>query len=192
MMHDFIDEYIKQISKMLTELAVQKDFIENLASEIVVRAIKGKCVFVFGNGGSAATASHFVSDLCKGANCEGKPKVKAICFSDNIPTFTAWANDTSFEDVFARQMDTFAENGDLAIAISCSGNSINVLKAVEVARRKGVYCIGLCGFDGGALAKLADTAIINSSKYIQQTEDIHVLMLHLTSMLVKQKLETEC
>ena len=116
------------------------------------------------------------------------PRVRALCLADNIPMVTAWANDESYDAIFAEQLKVYCDADDLVVAISGSGNSPNVLRAVEVAKESGATCFALCGFDGGQLARLAHHAIVIPAKHIQQVEDIHLLILHSASLLVKQRL----
>jgi Phosphoheptose isomerase len=154
--------------------------------ELLERArIKGRRVYVSGNGGSASTASHFASDLAKGAICEGKPRIKAFALTGNIPLLSAWANDTAYENIFAEQLENFIEAGDIAIGISGSGNSQNVLNGVEVAKAKGATTIGFIGFDGGKLEDLVDLAIIVPSYNMEQVEDIHLLLEHVITTCLR-------
>lgn len=184
-------EYLDQIVGLVNELRKQEDFVHQLANEIVDRCMQGKQVIVFGNGGSAANASHFVCDLSGSAAGEAGLKIKALCLTDNTTLLTAWANDESYEAIFAQQLKVYCNPGDLVIAISCSGNSLNVLRGIEVAKQGGASCFALCGFDGGRLAKLADHAIVISARHIKQIEDIHLVTLHIVSLLVKEKLKSQ-
>jgi D-sedoheptulose 7-phosphate isomerase len=187
-MNGFI-AYIDHVTALLGELKRQRELVLGLVDEIVARIIEGKQVIVFGNGGSAATASHFVCDLAKGTITPGCPRVRALCLADNTPLITAWANDKSYDSIFAEQLKVYLDPDDLVVAISGSGNSPNVLRAVEVAKEGGATCYGLCGFDGGQLAQLAHYAIVIPAEHIQQVEDIHLLILHSISLLVKERLE---
>jgi D-sedoheptulose 7-phosphate isomerase len=111
---------------------------------------------VAGNGGSAATATHWVNDLCKATRAEGRLPIKAMCLTDNTSFLTALANDEGYDRVFAGQLESFAKPGDVLIVISASGNSPNLVRAVETAREGGVATIALLGFDGGILKEKAD------------------------------------
>ena len=182
-----VAEYLDQLAELIEGLKAQQRFITRLADEIVAKAIQSKQVIVFGNGGSATTASHFICDLCKGTLTEESLKVKGLCLTDNTSMVTAWANDESYDAIFAQQLNIYCNPGDLVIAISGSGNSPNVLKGVEVAKEKGATCFGLCGFNGGQLARLVDDAIIIPGENIQQAEDMHLVILHLVSLLVKER-----
>lgn len=150
----------------------------------VVQTIKGaweqgKHVMICGNGGSAALASHLACDLQKGIGGSCQKKLRAIAFTDGMPTITAWANDTEYANIFAEQVETWAGSGDVLIAISASGNSTNVLRAVEVAKAHGVTTIGLSGFDGGKLATMVDKSFVVASHNMQYVEDIHTVLSHL-------------
>ncbi len=150
-----------------------RDLVERARNE-------GRQIFLCGNGGSAATASHMTNDLGKGASYgrQGTDRFRVIALTDNVPWMTALANDVSYESIFAEQLENLGQAGDLLIAISGSGNSENVLRAVDVARRKGMTSVGLTGFDGGRLATEADLAIVAKSHHMGRVEDIHAIILH--------------
>jgi D-sedoheptulose 7-phosphate isomerase len=152
-----------------------------------------KTTFLFGNGGSAALASHFACDLAKGTWIQGTSgkRFRAVALTDNLPMLTAWANDSGYEDVFAEQLRGFIQPDDVALAISCSGNSRNVLKALEVAREAGAVTVGLGGFDGGFMRSLCDTALIVSSDNIQIIEDLHLSVAHCLFTLMRNHIVQE-
>lgn len=138
----------------------------------------GRRIFMFGNGGSAANASHIVNDLVKSIVQPGQPRYKVFCLSDNTPLLTAYANDVSYDEVFAAPLAALAEPGDIAFALSGSGNSPNVLRGMEAARELGLTRIGLTGRDGGKLAPLCDIAVIVPTDSMQIIEDAHLVILH--------------
>jgi len=178
-----IKKYISEVSATLERLP-----IENIAQvvELLEEArLKAKRVFIFGNGGSAATASHFAADLSKGTISHGKPRIKALALTDNIPLLSAWANDTAYENVFAEQLENLVEAGDIVIGISGSGNSINVLKGIKTAKLKGATTIGFIGFAGGKLRELVDTSIIVPSNVMEQIEDVHLLLEHVITTCLR-------
>lgn len=149
------------------------------ALELLLEAYRrGRRVYFLGNGGSAATASHAANDFCKLTITPGKPRVRALALTDNVPLITAWANDSAYGDVFAEQLENLLEPGDVVVAISGSGNSPNVLKAVELARARGAATIGWTGFQGGRLKDLVDVAIIVPSDSMAQIEDVHLTLNH--------------
>jgi len=140
---------------------------------------QGKQIFLCGNGGSAATASHMANDLGKGASYGRQRPFRAIALTDNIPWITALANDVDYESVFAEQLRNFGQEGDVLIAISGSGNSQNVLNAVQVAREMGMTTVGWTGFGGGRLAGMVDLPVVVDSDHMGRVEDVHVILMHL-------------
>jgi D-sedoheptulose 7-phosphate isomerase len=163
------------------------DIIASLPAEQIdeiVRMLKeaheqGKHVLLCGNGGSGALASHLACDLQKGIGCLTDRKFRALAITDAMPLVTAWANDTEYSNIFAEQVATWARPGDMLIAISGSGNSPNVLRAVEMANEIGVTTVALTGMGGGKLAPMSTKAIVVPSDNMQQIEDIHVILGHL-------------
>lgn len=136
-------------------------------------------IFVCGNGGSAATASHFATDMVKGASY-GRPKrFRILALTDSISTITAYANDLSYEAVFVEQLKNFAQPGDLVMGISGSGNSPNVLRAIEYANSIGCRTIALTGRDGGRLAPLAQLTIHVPEPHMGRIEDAHLVVCHM-------------
>lgn len=139
----------------------------------------GRRIFVCGNGGSAATASHFVCDMIKGASLCGAPRFRIQALNDCIPTLTAYSNDVSYDVVFAEQLCNFAESGDLFMAISGSGNSPNVVRAMEYANAAGCRTIALTGRDGGKLGPLAQLNIHVEAPHMGRIEDAHMIVCHM-------------
>ena len=140
---------------------------------------RDKRIYAIGNGGSASTASHFVVDMGKGASIGREKRFKTIPLTDNMEWITALGNDLSYEDVFVEQLKNFAEPGDVLLAISGSGNSENVLRAVKYAREVGCVTIGFTGFKGGKLNGLVDHGIVVPSDHMGRIEDIHVILQHM-------------
>ncbi|MDO4565790.1 MAG: SIS domain-containing protein [Oscillospiraceae bacterium] len=136
-------------------------------------------IFTLGNGGSAATASHMVCDFNKGISAYSPKKFRMTCLSDNIPTLMAIANDISYEDVFAEQLRGELKKGDVVLAISGSGNSKNIIKAVEYAKGEGAVIIGMCGYDGGRLKELSDFVMHAEIDDMQISEDLHMVFDHM-------------
>jgi D-sedoheptulose 7-phosphate isomerase len=158
-------------------------------TELLFRAYDaGRMVFLFGNGGSAALASHFACDLGKGiANGTGK-RFRVLALTDNVPLMTAWANDAKYQDIFAEQLANFVQRGDIALAISGSGNSPNVLRALELARQAGAITVGLAGFQGGKMKELCDRCMIVPSDNMQIIEDLHVCVAHALFTALRRKI----
>lgn len=171
-----INEYLAGLKSIFGKLDVVA--IQNAVELLNHRRHCRKTVFTFGNGGSASTASHFACDLAKNAYDTDYP-FKAICLADNLPSITAYANDEGYENVFTGQLKRLLTAGDILLAISASGNSPNVVTAVQYAKDKGHSVIGLTGFDGGKLRQLADISIHVDSDVIEQVEDVHLMVCHI-------------
>ena len=148
----------------------------------------GKTIFILGNGGSAATASHLACDLAKTASIPGHPRLRALALTDNVPLLTAWGNDASYEVVFAEQVRTFAQPGDLVIAISASGNSPNVLAAADAAHAAGALVIGVTGFGGGRLLARSDVCLVVPSHEYGPVEDAHMILVHAVTAALRATL----
>lgn len=177
--------YFRDMAAVLLNLPVEEI---TRTIEVLGRARdEGRRVFVFGNGGSAATASHFVCDLVKGTSRRRGPRFKAFALNDNIPTFSAYANDVGYEKVFAEQLLALADAEDVAIGVSASGRSPNVLQAMDTARHRGLITIGLTGFQGGELKNKVDTSIIVPSDSMQLIEDAHLVILHAVFLALCQE-----
>ena len=195
----------------MTDLATLPGYVQNYVREAhaaldapyfveAVRKIAGirlraraddRTVFFFGNGGSASTASHFVTDIAKvagGTAAKGPGKrFRCLCLNDNVPGVTAWANDVNYASVFAGQLRALAVRGDVAVAISGSGNSPNVLEAVRAARAMGLTTVGLTGMGGGQLKDLVDVALVVPSNSMQHTEDTHLVTLHVLTAYLRDE-----
>lgn len=152
--------------------------IDQVAEVLYKAYLQHQAVLLFGNGGSAALASHLACDLGKGTVLNGAERFRVIALTDNIPLITAWANDSRYEDIFAEQMRNFIQPRDIAFAISGSGNSSNVLRALELARAVGAYTIGLGGYQGGKMKSLCDLCIVVPSENMQIIEDLHLSIGH--------------
>jgi D-sedoheptulose 7-phosphate isomerase len=170
-------QYFEELQRVMGSLP--KDGIDQIAETLVKAYDAGRTVYLFGNGGSASLASHFACDLGKGtAYCNGGKRFRALALTDNLPTLTAWANDSSYEDVFSEQLRNFVQAGDVTLAISGSGNSKNVLNALRVAQEAGATTVGISGFEGGEMKSLCDICVIVPSNNMQIIEDLHVAMAH--------------
>ncbi len=179
-----IQAYLSAVGATLANLPV--DTIAQVVNLIETARGNGKRIFTFGNGGSAATASHFAADLSKGAISKGKPRIKAFALTDNVSLLSAWANDTAYENIFAEQLENFIEPGDIAIGISGSGNSPNVLNGITVAKAKGAITIGFIGFEGGKLKYLVDIAVVVPNHNMEQVEDVHLLLEHVITTCLRE------
>jgi len=184
----FSKDYLREIKHILD--LMEEDLINELdkIATIFIKARDNKrTIFIMGNGGSASTASHFVGDLSKGTIVEGQSRFKAISLTDNIPNMLAWANDSSFEDIFVEQLKNLMKPGDIVVGISGSGNSMNVIKAIDYANKNGAITIGLSGYDGGKLIKYAKENIHVPSFYMQRVEDVHIIIEHLLTSLIRDE-----
>ena len=180
-------QYFDELQRVVTSLCHES--IDQIA-DILLKAYDGsRVVYMFGNGGSASLASHFACDLGKGtAYCNGGKRFRVLALTDNIPTMTAWANDASYEDIFSEQLRNFVQPQDVAIAISGSGNSKNVLNALAVAREAGAITIGISGFQGGRMKELCDVCVIVPSDNMQVIEDLHLAMAHSIFRIVSARM----
>ncbi len=159
--------------------SIPPDTIARIVAILEAARSEGRLVLLFGNGGSAATASHMACDLNKTALHPEFPRLRAMALTDNVPLMTAWANDTHFHSVFVEQMQNFLDPGDIVIAISASGRSRNILDAVRRAREVGAVTIGLTGFNGGHLKDLVDVCLVIQSDNMGQIEDAHLVVGHI-------------
>jgi len=151
----------------------------------------GNTVYTFGNGGSGASASHFCEDLGKGTllNLNGHKRFKVLSLSDNLPYILAWANDHGYETIFEQQLRNFGQEGDVAIGISGSGNSENVIRAIKYANSIGMHTIGFTGYDGGELGKIVNHQIHVPSFNMGIVESVHVSIMHYVVIALKERLE---
>lgn len=169
--------YFEQLASLIPRLPYEA--MDRIVEYIVRACRQERTIFIFGNGGSAASASHMVCDLNKGATqASGTLRIKALALTDNVPLLTAWANDLSYEHVFSEQLKNFVRAGDVALALSCTGNSGNVLAGLRTARQMGALTAAFAGFDGGAMKELCHICAIVPCDNMQMIEDLHQAMLH--------------
>ncbi len=174
-----------------TRAAIEAPYLLDGLRQVVPLLLKarseGHTVFFFGNGGSAATSSHMSQDLGKLTIAPGKRRFRTVSLTDALPLILAWANDSSYAEVFAEQVKSHGRPGDVAIGISGSGNSPNVLRALEEARRTGMTTVGLIGMGGGKMKPLCDVAIVVPSGNMQHIEDVHHILLHLLTAYLRDQ-----
>jgi D-sedoheptulose 7-phosphate isomerase len=187
-MMEFIQEYISTLQLTMDQLPRQ--VIADVIYLLQQARRNGSQVFILGNGGSASTASHFACDLAKNTRQEGLPHYRVIGLTDNMAMFSALANDEGYENVFSEQLASLVRPGDIVIAISASGNSKNVIKAAQAARRHEATVIGFTGFDGGRLGQLADVNLHVNSNIIEHVEDIHLMLEHLIVKTIKEQVQS--
>ncbi len=171
-----LEDHIDEVRSVLARIPINA--IERVVSIILEAYRQNKHVYILGNGGSASTATHFACDLSKATIIEGRVRLRVTSLTDNVALLTAWANDTSYENVFAEQLCNLVNSGDVVIAISASGNSPNVLAAIEAARARGAVTVGLVGFAGGSVKRVADAAIHVRSDSYGVVEDCHLVLEH--------------
>lgn len=172
-----IKEYLAHEIRVLESLDVES--INDALNLLQSTFENGNTVFTFGNGGSSSTASHFQNDFNKGVSEHTEKKFNLLCLNDNVATMMAVANDIGFEEIFRFQLTGHIKPGDVVLAISGSGNSKNVINAVEYAKEQGCKVIGLTGFSGGKLKELSDVSLHAPINSMQITEDIHMIFDHL-------------
>ncbi len=173
----FADRYLDQLRAALDTVDLAR--VEQACQWFAEARDAGRTIFVCGNGGSAATASHFVNDVVKTASYGRQRRFRILALTDSVPLITAYSNDVSFECIFAEQLKNFAQPGDLVMALSGSGNSPNVVCAVAWANQAGCRTIALTGRDGGRLASLAQLSIHVAEPHMGRIEDIHLAVCHM-------------
>ncbi len=171
-----IEDYFFKLKNTIDAISIEN--FNEVLNVLVNAKNEERTVFIMGNGGSAATASHFVCDFNKGLSVEGEIRFKFICLNDNIPSLMAIANDLSYDDIFVEQLKNYFRKGDLVIGISGSGNSMNVVKAINFANFNGGTTIGITGYDGGKLMKICNYNINIPVHDMQITEDLHMVLDH--------------
>ena len=182
---EYIQTYISALQETMGRLP--QPLIFQVIYTLQNARMQGSQIFIMGNGGSASTASHFVCDLAKNTRYGGLPHFRVIGLADNMEIFSAYANDEGYESVFSQQLINLIKPGDIVIAISASGNSKNVLNAVDEARKYGVTTIGFTGFDGGRLGQMVDIHIHVQSDIIEHVEDIHLMLEHMIVRTIKDQ-----
>ena len=183
----FPQQYKSELLKAIETIELDK---VNQAIELFREArANGRHIFVCGNGGSASTASHFACDIVKGASFNRPSRFRIMALTDQLPTLTAYANDVSYDSVFVEQLRNFAEPGDLFMGISGSGNSPNVLRAIEYANSIGCRTIALTGRDGGKLGPLAQLNIQVLAPHMGRIEDAHMIVCHMIGYYFMEEVE---
>lgn len=172
---------------------INSEEIDLMISQIYNAYEKQQMIFVIGNGGSAANASHFAQDLAKGTKTsdDSAKRIRALSLTDNLAFISALGNDEGFENIFEQQLKTFASKGDLLIAISGSGNSANIIKAVDWGNENGLTTVGVTGFDGGLLHKINKMSLHIPLDDMCTVESIHSIILHYVVIELKKKMEAE-
>lgn len=171
-----IRDYFAAVQRLLDEIPFEA--VDQIVDTLLNASYAGRTVFICGNGGSAATATHFACDLAKRPTVPGQPRFRVVALTDNISLMTAISNDISYEAVFSEQLLPLVREGDVVIGISGSGNSQNVLNAIEVARNAGAITVGFCGYDGGKLKGRVDYPVHVPCNVMAMVEDVHLMLEH--------------
>ena len=181
-----IQEYISHLQGVLERLSLP-DVRQSI--DLVMEVYQAdRQIFVIGNGGSASTASHIATDLGKGTSLPGVRRFRVISLTDNVATMTAWSNDVCYEDVFVEQLKNLVNPGDLVIGISASGNSENIIRAIDHANAIGCKTIGWAGFGGGKLKEIADVSVVADSHEYGPVEDVHLILNHILHAWIRKEL----
>ena len=186
----FAAGYLKGMAAVMADLPLADI---NMIVDVLASAYEGgRRIFVAGNGGSAASAAHMACDLNKSVLSDSEDtavkRFAVVALADNIPTLTAWANDTRYDQVFSQPLRNLAQVGDVLIVISASGNSKNIVHAAEMAKKLGLTTIGLLGFEGGAVRAALDQALVVHSNDYGYIEDAHMIVIHLVTAYFREAL----
>jgi D-sedoheptulose 7-phosphate isomerase len=183
------NNYIEYLKKAIG--SVDPAQIESFIDLLYDAYKKEKMVFVIGNGGSAANASHFAQDLAKGtrSNLDQKVRIKALSLTDNLPFVTALGNDDGYDTIFEQQLRTFATQGDLLVCISGSGNSPNIVRAIEWANNNGLITVGVTGFNGGKLKTLNKYSVHVPLNDMCTAESVHSIIFHYVILRLQKLLK---
>lgn len=171
-----IKKYFGEVGDMLE--AISSSQLQQVLFILEKAYRDNRRVFVMGNGGSAATASHFALDLAKNTISRECHRLRVLSLTDHVPLITAWSNDYAYEHIFSEQLANLVEAGDVVIGISASGNSLNVINACYLAKQEGATTIGLLGANGGTMKGLVDAYILAPGQNIEQEEDAHMILTH--------------
>jgi D-sedoheptulose 7-phosphate isomerase len=182
-----VPSYLEELSGAIHQLPLPA--IDCLVRVFLRAYDDGRTIFLFGNGGSAALASHMTCDLGKGTAPAAGKRLRAVALTDNVALITAWANDTRYERIFAEQLENLLEPGDVAFAISASGSSPNVLAALSFARQAGAVTAGITGFQGGQMKFLCDVCVVVPSDDMQIIEDLHVAIAHSIFRVLRHEIQ---
>lgn len=195
---DYVERYLHGVRQIAE--TVDRAAIDRAIETLFAAWQRGNAVFTCGNGGSASTATHLAADLAKCTITPGQPRLRAMSLADNIPLVSALTNDDGWEQIYVRQLETWFTPGDVLLAISVHGGngrdqaglwSQNLVRAVEYARTHGGYAVGLSGFDGGALAELADVCVVVPYRTTPHVESFHVVLHHLMTFCLAEKIHGE-
>src|SRR5256886_11648641 len=183
-----INQYLSELEQMVRAFSLPD--LQNVLQLLEEVYHSDHRIFTMGNGGSAATASHFALDLAKNTIMPGAPRLKAISLTDHVPLITAWSNDTAYEHIFSEQLANMIEPGDVAIGISSSGNSPNVINALNLAKKSRAATVGLLGAKGGLIKNLVDAYVLAPGQNIEQEEDAHMILTHIITRHMREVVQS--
>ena len=186
-MNEQINSYFDNLKNTIDQL--DRNSLAEVVNAFLEVYAKGGNIYIFGNGGSAATASHIAGDFIKGASYGLEKRFKMICLNDNPASMMAIANDIGYEDIFIEPLKNYLSSGDLVIGISGSGNSENVVRAMNYAKSKNVKTIAFCGYGGGKAKTIADISVHATVDDMEITEDIHLIAFHNIKQVIIRKLK---
>lgn len=179
--------YFGKVSETLQH--IDTDAISELVKLLLKARVEERMIFIFGNGGSASTASHVAGDFMKGISYGLDKGFRVICLNDNVSGMLAISNDLTYEDIFIEQLKVFLKKDDVVIGISGSGNSANILRAIEYANSKGAVTVAFCGYKGGKVKDLARQIIHVPIQDMEVTEDIHIIIFHAIKQMMMKELK---
>lgn len=180
-------DYFDRLTDAIKHIDIES--LENIVNILLKAREEGKTTYIFGNGGSAANASHIAGDFLKGISYGLEKRFRVHCLNDNMAATTAITNDLTYDEVFVEQLKTFLNPGDVVIGISGSGNSENVLKAMEWAGRNKAHTVGVVGYKGGKLINMVETAVLAPITDMEITEDIHIIVFHAIKQHIIKKIK---
>ncbi len=180
-----IRKYLDEARDVLEKVSVAG--IRRVIDTLLSAYLEDRQIFIMGNGGSAATASHFANDMNKAASVDGKRRFRAIALTGNVPLLTALGNDLSYDDIFVEQLKNLYCDGAVVIGISSSGSSENVLRALRFAKSRGGTTIGFTGYGGGKLRDIVDRCLTVPSHSVAQVEDVHLVLEHLLCTMLREE-----
>lgn len=181
---DTVVDYFGQVEKMLQEISLPH--LNRIFALLEQAYHDNRHIFIMGNGGSAATASHLALDLAKNTIMADVPRIKVLSLTDHTPLITAWSNDTAYDNIFTEQLSSWLEPGDVVLGISASGNSPNIVQALQYARASRAVTIGLLGARGGKAREIVDAYILAPGQNIEQEEDAHMILAHIITRHMRE------
>lgn len=186
-LEEWLTDYLEGYNQ--AQKKISSDILLPVLEKLAQSCKSNKRIFVFGNGGSAANSSHFVNDLAKGVRDAVNLNIKAISLNENVSLMTAISNDYSYDEVYSKQLANLAEPGDLVFTMSVSGNSPNLIKAVEWANKNELYSIAIVGKEKGKLYELAQQTIVIDSFHYGHVEDLHLFICHIIAYALMENPE---